>query len=479
MVVPAKEDFLYKILESGKYGFMDETGKVIVEPRYGTVRYQHDGVIWVNEGGTKEYSVIHSGGVWGLIDSSGNVLFEPRLQLRDLNDFSEGVAWVKVADQETRDASWGLIDKSGTFILEPEHTFDISEGVTSFHDSVSHVKKDGKIGMVHKDGRFIVEPNVYNYISWLEGNRAWVHVGGIVDAGWWGDGIQSGLWGLIDQEGNIVVKPRFDDHYSFSDGVAWINQGGSRDEPSLLDPSPDCVGGKWGLIDPDGRLILDYKYDEVYNFNEGKALVKDEGIWKIIGKDGTTKVSFNQELDEIHPISDGLLQVTVNGLYGYIDEAGDYVLQPIYEDVKGYKGIAWVKKGGNWQIFNKKNRELVTPETRIEKINTVGEDHSVFIVDGKYGIINTKGKVILEPRFSFAYNFQEGVTWVYEGGYIDGWSGLRGGKWRLVDEAGNFLTPPKYDHMFYFRMPLTEVKAGNEWGYVNRKGEEIWFSSKT
>ena len=35
-----------------------------------------------------------------------------------------------------------------------------------------------------------------------------------------------GKWGSINQEGEIVINPQFDDAWSFSEGLGWIYQPG-------------------------------------------------------------------------------------------------------------------------------------------------------------------------------------------------------------------------------------------------------------
>ena len=60
---------------------------------------------------------------YGFIDKSGKVVIEP--QFDDAEDFSEGLA------QVGKDGKWGFIDKSGKVVIEPQYDYvgDFSEGL--------------------------------------------------------------------------------------------------------------------------------------------------------------------------------------------------------------------------------------------------------------------------------------------------------------------------------------------------------------
>ena len=65
----------------------------------------------------------------------------------------------------------------------------------------------------------------------------------------------------------VVIPCVYDDMLDFCDTLCGV-----------------LVGGKWGFIDPDGKIVIAPKYDWVSNFNEGKAAVVFRGdtlyIWK-------------------------------------------------------------------------------------------------------------------------------------------------------------------------------------------------------
>lgn len=62
---------------------------------------------------------------------------------------------------------------------------------------------------------------------------------------------QDGKWGFIDDEGEIVIKPVFQEAKSFSNGLAAVYD-----------------GEKWGFINKDGDLVIDYQFRDVDYFTE-------------------------------------------------------------------------------------------------------------------------------------------------------------------------------------------------------------------
>ena len=60
---------------------------------------------------------------YGFIDKSGKVVIEP--QFDNVSAFSEGLAQVE------KDDKWGFIDKNGKVVIEPQYDYvrDFSEGL--------------------------------------------------------------------------------------------------------------------------------------------------------------------------------------------------------------------------------------------------------------------------------------------------------------------------------------------------------------
>jgi hypothetical protein len=82
-----------------KRGFIDKTGKVVIEPQFDGAESFSEGLAAVKVGG-----VNGNGGKYGYIDRMGK--FAIALQFDEAASFSEGLAAVKVGNK------WGYIGKS-------------------------------------------------------------------------------------------------------------------------------------------------------------------------------------------------------------------------------------------------------------------------------------------------------------------------------------------------------------------------------
>src|SRR6185295_14269588 len=64
---------------------------------------------------------------------------------------------------------------------------------------------------------------------------------------------QDGKWGYINNAGQVVIAPQFDDAWDFADGMAYVRTGSRR-----------------GVIDQTGKLVIDLQQvDFAGRFSEG------------------------------------------------------------------------------------------------------------------------------------------------------------------------------------------------------------------
>src|SRR5204863_7789187 len=88
---------------SGRQGFIDRTGKVVIEPRYAEARVYSEGL-----------AAVKVGDKWGFIDTAGRMVIEPQFDFAA--PFFDGLALVHVG---TEDAKTGYVDKTGNYVWKP------------------------------------------------------------------------------------------------------------------------------------------------------------------------------------------------------------------------------------------------------------------------------------------------------------------------------------------------------------------------
>ena len=86
-------------------------------------------------------------------------------------------------------------------------------------------------------------------------------------------------YGFFDKKGDVVIKPQFDYARPFADSKAAVCKGCQFNENG---EHLEISNGKWGFINLKGKLIIPYIYDEVGDFKNGYADVKENGKLVII-----------------------------------------------------------------------------------------------------------------------------------------------------------------------------------------------------
>ena len=153
----------------------------------------------------------------------------------------------------------------------------------------------------------------------------------------------NGKDGFTDESGKIVIPAQFDEVRNFSEGLAPVKQ-----------------NGKWGYIDKTGEIVIPAQFDYIGNFSEGLASVKQNGKWGFIDKTG--KMVIPAQFDDALGFSEGLASVEQIGEYGYIDKTGKMVI-PAQFDYALYfsEGLAMVDQNG-YEFYIDKQGRRYSPE---------------------------------------------------------------------------------------------------------------------
>jgi hypothetical protein len=122
-----------------KYGFIDKTGEMVIEPQFDWAFQFSEGLAVVMVGDEIP-------GKWGYIDRTGEFVIGPEFDPAFI--FSEGLAAVRIGSLET--GRYGFIDKIGQMVIEPQ--FDI---VYPFANGLARVEVDDEFGYIDKTGNYV------------------------------------------------------------------------------------------------------------------------------------------------------------------------------------------------------------------------------------------------------------------------------------------------------------------------------------
>lgn len=181
-------------------GYIDESGKVIIEPRFKVARDFSEGLAYVEAPDFK-----------GFIDRDGKLVI--RLDYRFTKDFHEGLAAVGTSGNGDR-GNWGYIDRSGKLVVKPQYVFadDFSEGLAG-------VEVDRKYGFINRRGEMVVQPR-------FDLRKDSPHRFQTTSSGRFSEGLAcvsiEEQYGYIDKKGKIVIPLMFRHAQDFSEGLAWV-----------------------------------------------------------------------------------------------------------------------------------------------------------------------------------------------------------------------------------------------------------------
>ncbi len=338
---------------NGKFGFIDKTGKVVVEPQYDYVEPFSEGM-----------ARVEIGDKWGFIDEKGKLVIAS--QFDAAHDFSEGLAGVKVGK------NWGFIDKTGKMVIASKF-FDDYYGIDAFynfHDGMAIVKLrdegDYRNGYINKKGEVVVEV-------------------GSSSPGNFSDGIAISDNKIIDKSGKVLANTQYDQIFRYNGdiiavdrnvGYMIIDKSGSP-LTGYLDFLPDYseglavarVDGKVGYADKMGKVVIEPKFDDGGNFSEGLASVKVDDRWGYIDKKGQYVI--NPQFEGVGDFSEGLARMSVDRKSGFIDKTGKVVIAPQFVKVDdfsgglalfhdGLAGFQW--QSGTWGYVDKTGKIVYSAE---------------------------------------------------------------------------------------------------------------------
>jgi hypothetical protein len=244
----AQNKSLFVIRQKAKTGYIDNTGKIVIQPKFDSGDDFNEGV-----------AAVRSGDSWGYIDETGKFIIQP--QFFEANQFREGTAKVGVYYKNRQIIKnvvgyYKYIDKNGRFVKESESKklkIDFFEGLSSLYS-------DEGCGYIDKNGNVAFNRRFTMCGEFSEGLAA-VYA--------------DGKWGFIDKTGKYMIEPQFGEASSFNDGISIVK---------MLEIPKNFEGqGSYSLIDKAGHFIFPARFGQIGKFRDGLAYVTLDGNYYLHG----------------------------------------------------------------------------------------------------------------------------------------------------------------------------------------------------
>ena len=356
LLLPKDTNPLFQIEVGGKCGFIDRTGKTIIEPKYYFCNSFTEGLA---------------------------VFYTPKAQTLT------SASIIKPMD-DTSSILCGIIDKTGKEILPPTYNYigSFNDGIALAHNVVNNVKqwcilnRQGQV-VARLNGNILIDNFNEGMITLMSGS------------------FPNAKYGLIDKTGKQIVAPTYDYIGRFLNGLA-----------------PAAINKKWGYIDKTGAVVIPLKYDSASELYGNYGIVDLNGKSGAIDRYGREIVPI--KYDAAVYAEEDMFKVLSNGLWGVVNKYGVEVISPKYTAIRDFSnGVVPVTKDSNlqfakWGLVDNTGKEIT--DFTYDYISSAF--NGLFVVrtgaefSGLYGYIDGTGKIVIPQIYNYAGEFFDGLAYV-------------------------------------------------------------------
>ncbi|MEM6264004.1 MAG: WG repeat-containing protein, partial [Bacteroidota bacterium] len=261
------------IKQDENYGLINAKGKMVVKPIYDLIYYAGEGLFKVKIGEK-----------WGFINKSGKVIIEP--VYTEVDSFDEGLALVG-------NQKFGYINAEGDTVIG----FIYDGESAGFTNGLSDAYVNDSCGYIDKSGKVVI-PFIYEtcYPFLFKYAPVWTFEGEKILIDQLGDtpeyekeiyskylwhwelypgSIETGSGqGRLNTSGDTIIPPLYRTIGLISDGM-YIVQAHDK---------------KWGAYNKEGEIVINPKFEKLWHFSEGLASFCEDNKWGFINKKGEIKI---------------------------------------------------------------------------------------------------------------------------------------------------------------------------------------------
>ena len=390
---------LYRVKIGDKYGFINEKGKIIIEPQFDDASITFSDNLCFAKIKDKA----------GFINKHCDFLIEFTDSVIGASPFEKGLAIVLLANNK-----YNIVNKDGEYLLS--EFASVVEIITDNNEPYILVKSQSEA----EQDSLALSINKRWYICDSEGNQIGERYDSI-------SGFSEGLcdikfndkWGYINLKGNEVIEPQYDSAHSFSkEGLAHVN-----------------YNNKESFIDKEGNVVI--SADKILTrFNCNRAAIEINNKKYLIDRECNKTCQI--KADSIYPFgSDSLSTIIKNGCASKIDTCGKIILSTKYQEISHFvKNLAFIKKNDKIGVINRNGKEIIKPSY----------SHLMQLSFKKYGISKNQNVIVLANKKNSNY----------EVSYFD-FDGNLIGKDMPSENIGIPNNPTKKDFYKYFDLNLSNL----------------------
>lgn len=438
--------------ERGKWGLVDTKGNILIQPVYdGVDSYESkyirrifdkpNGALYLDrthfakDGYARVYiqkgNLFNPNRIYGVVNKEGKVLVEPDYYKIGL--FQNGTA--SYAKNTGKGIQFGLLNTEGRVIVEPLYrSLDpVTENGAAepLWKAELYDMKERRIlyEILNSDGKVLFDRRLHQ-IKGYYGEYAWARE------------TNTSKWGLLNKSGDWKISPAYKRVALFANNLALA---------SLTDTEHEFIDAAGTKVDTFSEFNRIYDFDGRYGFFEGKDYKPDKNknsrLWGLV--DGEGRVLQEAKFDRYYPYNNGYARIYLRYKVGLLGSSGNL----IHSDDKDFSH----EEGESFLWFTTKEKD---PFDGMER--------------ELWGFADEKGTIIKHCKSFERGYFADGVSWITLRMRKKGNEHIL--YQALIDEKGNELTQPLYLYTLPFENGLGTAQVfGGSWGYINTKGKIVWW----
>ena len=416
--------------ENGKYGLIDYEGKVITKPIYEEIESleNKEGELLVKKDG--KYGVISQKGACIIKNEYDGIIADGYYDETQKYALSGYIVTLKTEEGYR----YGYINYKRKKVLDVNYNDIYRElGIEDSENAYLEITRNWQLGLVKN--REIIIKTIYQSIEYDNNNNIFI--------------LQRGSKkGVADTTGKVIVPVEYDQinikgiriQVVENDGVTtYFDISGNKIDESNYQTVRKTGNEKYfitinsdekyGIIDNEGKVILDnnYRYLE-YLYEDYFIASNEQGYVGVINTLGEAKVDFKyevlQKVDNSSVIEAKILKNSTTDVYSS-------KLEKVYSNknifISSYENYIKIYAPDDMVYLNKQGNVL--ENTQIQDVALYAKKQNE-----KWGLVDKQGNTILDFIYDRTITSNEhGFAGIY-----------KDGKWGVVDEKGNIIVEPKY-----------------------------------
>lgn len=300
-------------------------------------------------------------------------------------------------------------------------------------------------------------------------------------------------WGVINQEGETVIQPSYQEMIVVPDkakdvfictynineetGEYSTKALNSKNEEIFTDyeqieaieniDKNDNIwyeenilrvkkNGKYGLIDLNGKELLPCEYDEIKALEgiENSIVIIKDNKQGIINSKGSIIVEpiYSEVKNLGETYKEGYITIDEEGRQGLISTTKKQLLENQYEEIQQIylANYYLIKENGKLKLINSSGEILL--EEGFDDIKSATTKGVIFTKGDLYGEISITGETIIEPKYQYLKEVEEGT-------YI----AKQNDKYGIIDGEGNEKVAFEYTNITYNEKAKLYIADDNEY----------------